>query len=943
MAGPSCPTSCALYSKGSGFALTDGTGSSGVLLLGEAIGESEARMSKPFCGDAGLMLGQVLHRLGYRREAFLITNRTNCRPPQNWMEGAPWEADAVESCRPYFDETLRRNPQIKVLVPMGNSAMHYLLGQKGIANWHGTIHWHPGYEKWVVPTFHPSYLMRGNWNEIATARFDLQVAVELAQKAKSLGRDAFQRQPTTHLTQPSVTAAWAYAYEFCDRWIHEPELPLASDIETPKGSPDEEEAEEDPSSEIERISFAYEGHRGISMPWEGEFIEIAKWLLSIECQHWWWNGDRFDGPRVRKAGCAWINPVDIQELWHFIYPDLPKKLGYVAPFFTDAAPWKHLKGVDEPFYSCEDSSRLWAIGQALVAKVKEAGRWSSFEREILECNKRTAQMSRNGIAINEPVRVEMVTNEEAAADHIEVEVQDKVPRELKPVHPKGGYKQPSPEGRCYAWMLNTGHPGIKQHKLRETCFACEDYGGWNSAYIESEGLRQIEIEEMAIVEGRQQVAKFMRWAKVEDFNINSTRQLLRYIEWKLGKSAVPKAKKTGKDTVERDQLERLAKKSGDPVLLLAIQSSVIASKINYLKQWTPGPDGLVHYIATNNPATFRFSTKQPNVQNFPGRTEEFKRMRRMVVPGEGYQYIVSRDYSSIEPIQVGLYSGDASYLRVATYGAHAYLASFMQGRPIHLNGRADSDLEAELKEVKARTKKETLPGAQWSLYDCAKRCMNGLNNGMSDTMMSASYPEAFPTRKHAWAVQQLPFTQFPKVYVSWRRALVDRAHREALLVNDFGYPRWLWFVKTPKKGEMTKQFQWTAEGGRRFEAFDWTWIFANIDKAVKMVSVKHPEADRGWRWEWTEEAKIAMTTLQQSSAAILMRRALASREAEELADSGRLFLTIHDELIARAVDEADAERVSEQLRLAMEFSVAEQGGRIFRTAAKKGRNWAEVD
>src|SRR3990167_7586614 len=236
MAGPNCPPSCALYSKGTGFALTDGSGSSGVCLIGEALGEAEARMSKPFCGDAGLMLGQVLHRLGYKREHFLITNRTCCRPPQNWMENAPWEAEAVESCRPFFDETLRKHPQIRVLVPMGNSAMHYLLGQKGVGNWHGSVSWHPGYEKWVVPTFHPSYLMRGNWSEIQTARFDLQVAVELAQKAKSQGKDAFQRQPTTHLTQPSTTAAWAYAYYFRKRWLTEPEQPLSSDIETPKGS-----------------------------------------------------------------------------------------------------------------------------------------------------------------------------------------------------------------------------------------------------------------------------------------------------------------------------------------------------------------------------------------------------------------------------------------------------------------------------------------------------------------------------------------------------------------------------------------------------------------------------------------------------------------------------------------------------------------------------------
>ena len=928
MSGPSCPPSCTLYAKGTGFALTDGTGSNGVLLVGEALGEAEARMSKPFCGDAGLMLGQVLRRLGYKREHFLIANRTCCRPPQNWMENAPWEAEAVESCRPFFDETLRRNPQIKVLVPMGNSAMHYLLGQKGVGNFHGCIQWHPGHEKWVVPTFHPSYLMRGNWSEIQTARFDLQRAVELARNPQHTIR------PCTYLEHPSHTQALEFLAAYHEALQGNPSLVLAADIETPMSAKlDEDDAEESESYQIERISFAFRECEAITMPWEGQYVEVAKELLVSDGETTFWNGDRFDLPRLQAVGCTVTRTLDSQELFHFIYPDLPKKLGYCAPFFIeDCEPWKHLSAANPTFYSCRDSDYLLRIHNALVVKVKAAGRWASFEREIMECNRRTAQMSRNGIAINEPVRVEMVATEEAAAAHVHIEVQDLVPRELKPVHPKGGYKRPSPEGRCLAG-----------HKLALTCEQCAATQGWSPEHLQAEGLRQIEVDEMAVIEGRQQVAKFLRWAKVDTFNLNSSKQMISYIEWKHGKKAVPKAKKTGKDTIERDQLERLAKKSGDPVLLLAIQSSIIGSKINYLNQWTPGSAGLVHCTFTNNPATFRFSSKKPNTQNFPGRTEEFKKMRRIVVPGKGYQWLVSRDYSSIEPIQVGLYSGDAAYLRVAIYGAHAYLASFMQGRPIHLNGRADSDLAAELAEVKQRTKKEILPGAQWSVYDCAKRLMNGSNNGMSDTMMNASYPEAFPTRKHAWATQQLLFTQFPKVYVTWRKALVDRAHREALLVNDFGYPRWLWFVKSPKKGEMTKQFQWTAEGGRCFEAFNWTWIFANIDKAVKQVSLKHPEASGGWRWEWTDEAKIAMTTLQQSSAAILMRRALASKEAEELANSGKLFLTIHDELIARAVDEDDAEQVSEQLRLAMEFAVPEQGGRVFRTAAKQGRDWSEVE
>lgn len=884
MAGPHCPPSCALFTKGTGFALTDGSGSNGVMLVGEALGEAEARLSKPFCGDAGLMLGQVLHRLGYKREHFLIGNVVNCKPPNNWLENAPWEESAIWSCMPYFEQTLHAHPGIKVLVSMGNTALNVLLGYKGIANWHGTVHWHPGYERWVVPTFHPSYLMRGNWNEIQTARFDLQRAVELARNPQ------YRIRPVRYLEHPSHTQAAEFLTTYRLELARNPLLVLAADIETLQSTTlDEDDAEDSESFTIERISFSFQECEAITMPWESLYIAAARQLLGANGDVAFWNGDRFDIPRLQAVGCPVTRSLDTQELFHFSYPDLPKKLGYVAPFFIpDAEPWKHLSVVNPSFYSCRDSDYLLRIHNVLAARVKAAGRWDSFQCEIMECNRRTAQMSRNGIAIDERVRVEMVRMEESAAVLVHGEVQDLVPLELKPVHPKGGYKQPSPEGRC----------GVG-HKLRETCFACETTQGWDRGYLDRAGLRQIEIEDMAVVEGRQQVAKFQRWANVEEFNLNSSRQLINYITWKFGKGAVPKAKKTGKPTIERDQLERLGKKSGDPVLLLACKASEIQSRVVHLNGWAPGSDGLVHAVFTNQPATFRLAAKNPNVLNFPTRSEAMHAMRRMVVPGQGCQYILSRDYAGIEAIQVGIYAGDPDYERLARFGIHTFMAAKKAKLDVEVSW-PDDLLQAALSEYKKVTQQMRVNGSDCSLYDAMKRGNHMTNYGATASMLQASYPDVFPSRKSAQQTQDFIFDLFPKIK-KWQDDVVERAHRDAVLVNDFGYPRWFWFVKKP----------------------------------VKRAN--------GWVWERGEEAKAAIATLPQSSAAIILRRALTSVPAGELLDSGKLFLAIHDELIARATDEEDAEQVSKQLRLAMEFKVPEQGDRIFKTAATRGHNWSEVD
>ena len=183
-----------------------------------------------------------------------------------------------------------------------------------------------------------------------------------------------------------------------------------------------------------------------------------------------------------------------------------------------------------------------------------------------------------------------------------------------------------------------------------------------------------------------------------------------------------------------------------------------------------------------------------------------------------------------------------------------------------------------------------------NLYDSMKRGNHMTNYGATSGMLQMSYPELFPKRKDAQAVQDFIFDLFPKIK-QWQNAVVERAHKDARLVNDFGYVRWFWFVKKPVKRK-----------GK------WVWV-------------------RG------EDGKAAIATLPQSSAAVIMRRAIGSSASQQLLDKGYLFLTIHDELLARARDQAHANWVNSRLIEGMEFPVPEQGNRVFRTTGKRGLNW----
>ena len=94
---PSTCATCPLYEKGQGWVPAFGSGSNGVLLVGEAPGAEEAHASEPFVGPAGFQLRKLLDRCRMEKADFRVHNVLSCRPPNNWLDGAPW-GDAVVDC-----------------------------------------------------------------------------------------------------------------------------------------------------------------------------------------------------------------------------------------------------------------------------------------------------------------------------------------------------------------------------------------------------------------------------------------------------------------------------------------------------------------------------------------------------------------------------------------------------------------------------------------------------------------------------------------------------------------------------------------------------------------------------------------------------------------------------------------------------------------------------
>jgi DNA polymerase len=169
----------------------DPADSTGMVLVGEAPGAEEVRLGHPFVGRSGQLLDKLLARAEIVRKKCLIANVFRYQPPGNKVDHFFISRRAADQqgigiaeqygrfgsafCRAEFagelehlqktltDYRKKKNGKIAVLA-LGRTPMWALTGENGLLEKIGKplpCRLVEGVE--VIPTFHPSFILRGNW------------------------------------------------------------------------------------------------------------------------------------------------------------------------------------------------------------------------------------------------------------------------------------------------------------------------------------------------------------------------------------------------------------------------------------------------------------------------------------------------------------------------------------------------------------------------------------------------------------------------------------------------------------------------------------------------------------------------------------------------------------------------------------------------------------
>lgn len=329
-----------------------------IAFVGEAPGETEELTGIPFMGSAGQELNRMLEETGFRRSEVYLTNVLHQRPPGNKLN--LWCVPKAET-GPGYDlpplsngkylhpglvpaihrlrmELLACRPNL--VVALGGTATWALLHTGAISKVRGTCATGPlipGLK--VLPTFHPSYVLR-SWDSRPIVLSDLLKA----QREQHFSE--VRRPRRTVYIEPTLEdlEAWERILSGADV--------LSVDIETK-------------IRQITTIGFAPTRDAAFVFPfwdsrkpggsyWPDVASEVLAWqvvarLLASNIPKVFQNG-LYDLQYLARMGFKVANVLrDTMIKHHALYPEMPKDLGFLGSIYTNEASWKLLRerGRDE--------------------------------------------------------------------------------------------------------------------------------------------------------------------------------------------------------------------------------------------------------------------------------------------------------------------------------------------------------------------------------------------------------------------------------------------------------------------------------------------------------------------------------------------------------------------------------------------------------------------
>lgn len=368
-------------------------------IVGEKPGREEVNQGEPFVGPSGHQLNDLLTKVGTHRSAVYITNAV-CEV--NNYDNPTRDQIEAERFRLYKELLSLKN--LNCIVPMGASALAALSNFQltSITSYRGSI-LPCFFGKKMVPTFHPSYYMRGEWKFKPVVKFDLGRALE---ESYDPTINVPSRRCHIAQTRDDINHIRNH-FKAADYISFDIELLRGRYIECIAFAKDPSEAYCIPLTNGKRKSLLSPADEAVAWQVIQEILaqEESCYVTQnglFDCWHLWRHG--IVTPYMDRG-------FDTMLAHRVRAPDLPHDLGFLVSIYTrepyykdESGSWtEQVRGVtDEQFwaYNCKDASCTLEVAFALEQELGKLGMLVNFREEVQAQWTVVTKMRQRGVKVD---------------------------------------------------------------------------------------------------------------------------------------------------------------------------------------------------------------------------------------------------------------------------------------------------------------------------------------------------------------------------------------------------------------------------------------------------------------------------------------------------------------------------------------------------------------
>ena len=598
-------------------------------LSSESASEFKKKEKGPGLGSSGNMLKWACGQAGIMWHTTYRLNVINCRPPDNDISSDEAQA-AIECCRPGFEQELEhlREIGVRVIVPNGGTAL-VALGLEGkISSVRGSVYV-LNEDQIAIPTYHPTYIVRGAIKEEPVWVADLTKARELSTKKYVPPKERFNIYPTLKDVE-------RFAKDVIDN-----KRDVYVDIEHHGGfNPD--------WNKITMIGLGTSANDVLVVPFtiNGRF---EYWSMADEVKVWKLVKDVLAKcPTIYQHALHDVYQLEMKGhrvgnvkhdtllMHHSIHPELPHNLEYITSVYGQTPAWKGvIKGskshmIDQPddvvrTYNARDVATLAQIVPPMLKDLKAEGTLNTYENYSLPLVRPFVEMMKNGIKID-PKRLDKYKRDLNAS---EAKIKARIYGEIG-----------LPES------FNLDSPDQVKYLLYGT--VPKNYNAAKEEKAKIDGnpkLSKTTKKYIELCEKINRIEKTVPLYKTKSMVSNTDEEALIAIKQqalnRLG--LIDNFKKHTKEVDnERNAIERLLL-----FINLFIEWSGISKQVSTYTKYPVLRDGRVHTsLGIHGTATGRPNSRDPNLLNVP------KEVRKLFVPEAGNCF-VQGDYRNLEVFVLG--------------------------------------------------------------------------------------------------------------------------------------------------------------------------------------------------------------------------------------------------------------------------------------------------